>query len=232
MGVVLRRSADRHSRRDAGLVLVHSNQPHPREPGPESMFRGETMRYTYVAAWSMLGGLSLPVDGDPMELVSIGDCRFVLTRDPDDLLREVDRAAAVGNALLGVLAGVSEGDFASTLDCAIEEAVADRTRKTRDLTMLVFEAQGEVAALLDPQSSAEREEFIVALDAFDKQAVRRSHQPEIEAMKLALAIESHSPPRFTALADAGCTSQTTRLGRPSTASHSHWEGRALSRACR
>ena len=82
----------------------------------------------------------------------------------------------------------------------MEEIKAKRKKKTGGQTVLVVEAQGETDATLK-EPLREHDDFIVTFDAVDKQAVRQNHQPEIEAIKLAVAFESEIPSRFADLAE-------------------------------
>lgn len=75
-----------------------------------------------------------------------------------------------------------------------------RKQKIGAQAVLVFEAFGEAeASLKDP--CRELEGFIVTFDAVDKQAIKRVHQRDVEAMKLALAFESEMPSRFSLLSE-------------------------------
>lgn len=64
----------------------------------------------------------------------------------------------------------------------------------------VFETQGEIDATLQ-EPLHEHDTFIVAFDVVEKRRVRQIHQADIEAMKVAVALESDSPSRFVDLTD-------------------------------
>jgi hypothetical protein len=159
------------------------------------------MRYSYLAAWSVIGGISLPNDSEPIELCCSKNCRFVLTRNPDSLLANIERGAALGRLMLKNLFGLGgTAEFPIALEAEIEEIKAERKKKTGAYAVLVVEAHGEIDATIH-RPAQEREGFVVTFDAVDKQAVRRAHQSEIEAMKLAVAFESAVPSRFAALSE-------------------------------
>lgn len=63
---------------------------------------------------------------------------------------------------------------------------------------MVVEASGEIDASITGPFK-EHDAFIVTFDAVNKQAVARIHQPEVQAMKLAVALESETPSRFSLL---------------------------------
>lgn len=156
------------------------------------------MRYTYKAAWTVVGGMNLPKDTEPRELFRSDQCRFVLTNDPDDLLAEIDRSAAVGRLMLkGLVGQAGATDF---VESEVAEIRAERTKSAGAQTILVIEASGEIdASITEPFK--EHDAFIVTFDAVNKQAVVRIHQPEVQAMKLAVAFESETPSRFFLLSE-------------------------------
>lgn len=157
------------------------------------------MRYTYLASWSVIGGISLPNDSQPIELYSSKNCRFVLTCDPDSLLANIDREFALRRLMAKGAAGQpGTAEFPMALASEIEEIKAERKKKTGTRAVLVVEAYGEIDATIN-EPVGNREGFIVAFDVIDKQAVMQNHQSEIEAMKLAVAFESKVSSRFAAL---------------------------------
>jgi hypothetical protein len=159
------------------------------------------MRYSYSAAWSVIGGISLPNDSERIELYCSKSCRFVLTRDPDSLLGNVERGAALGRLMLkGLFGQRGTAEFPVALEAEIEEIKAERKKKTGVYPVLVVETHGEIDAAIH-KPVQELEEFIVTFDAVDKEAARRAHQSEIEAMKLAVGLESEVPLRFAALSE-------------------------------
>lgn len=155
------------------------------------------MRYSYKAAWSVVGGINLPKDEQLVEIYRTEHCRFVLTSNPNDLLAEIDRGFAVGRLMLW---GSGPSKLLSELAAEIEEIKAERTKKARSHAVLVFEATGEIDAVFK-EPVVERDGYLVTYDAVDKQALARVHRAEIEAMKLALAFESKEPSRFVHLAN-------------------------------
>ncbi|MEW5943813.1 MAG: hypothetical protein AB1710_08180 [Pseudomonadota bacterium] len=162
---------------------------------------GIMMRYSYIVAWSVVGGVNLPKDSQPIELYRSEHCRFVLTNTPDDLLAEIDRGSAVGRLMLKGLFGQSKAaKFPVALAAEIGEIKAERAKKAGAQAVLVVEANGQIDATLT-KPVGELEDFIVTFDAVDKQAVARIHRDEIEAMKLAVAFESETPSRFASLAE-------------------------------
>jgi hypothetical protein len=88
------------------------------------------MRYSYKAAWSVVGGIHLPNNAQPIELYRSARCRFVLTRDPVNLLADIDRASAVGRLMLKGLFGLrGTSEFSVALQAEIEEIKAERMKR-------------------------------------------------------------------------------------------------------
>lgn len=156
------------------------------------------MQYYYKAAWTISGGINLPKDSQPIELYRSEQCRFVLTNSPDILLVDVDRGAAVGRLMLKGFAGHT--DFAVAVKAEIDEIKAERAKSIGTQTTLIIEANGEIDATIN-RAFKEHKDFIVTFDAVNKQAVAQMHQSEIQAMKLAVALENDAPSRFAALAE-------------------------------
>jgi hypothetical protein len=159
------------------------------------------MRYIYKSSWSVVGGINLPKDAQQIELYKSPRCRFLLTNQPDILLADVDQRTALGRLMLKGLFGQGRAtEFPFALEAEIEEIRAERSKKVGSQAILVVEAIGEIdVELKDPY--IEHDGFIVTFDIVNKQTVARTHRAEIEAMKLALAFESESPSRFSALGD-------------------------------
>ena len=159
------------------------------------------MRYSYTAAWAVVGGISLRQDSPPIELACSRAFRFLLTRDPDAVLARVDEASAVGRLMLkGIIGQRGAADFPTALAAEIEQIKAERKKKIGGHAVLLFEAQGEIEATLK-EPLREHDTFIVTFDAVEKRRVRQMHKADIEAMKVAVAFESDAPSRFADLTD-------------------------------
>ena len=159
------------------------------------------MRYTYLASWSVIGGISLPNDSLLIELYSTKNCRFVLTRDPDNLLANIDRGYAFRRLMLKGLAGQrGTAEFPVALEAEIDEIKAKRKKEIGSRAVLIVEAHGEVNVTIN-KPVRDCEGFVVTFDAVDNQVVRLDHQSEIEAMKLAVAFESKVPSKFAMLSE-------------------------------
>ncbi len=159
------------------------------------------MRYIYKAAWSVVGGIFLPKDAQPIELYRSEHCRFILTNNPDILLTDIDTGLAVGRLMLTGLEDQRNAEFPAALEAAVQEIKTERANKFGSQALvLVVEANGEIDAKIG-ESSREYSEFIVTFDAVDKRKVARIHQSEIESMKLAVAFESEPPSRFSILGE-------------------------------
>lgn len=155
------------------------------------------MHYTYVEAWSVLGVI-LPEDIQSYEINNSKGCRFILTRDPDALLTITDRRVAISNFILGAggLSQLDSDDLA--FSSAIENIQSERRNIIKGQAVLIVEAQGNIeVSLKEPYK--EFDEFIVAFEAIDEDDVEKIikiHQSDIEAMKVALALEYETPLRF------------------------------------
>jgi hypothetical protein len=158
------------------------------------------MKYTYTAAWAVIGGINLREESRPIELASTENARFILTRDPDSLLAGVDESFAVGRLMLKGLVGRGPEGFQTALASEVEEIKAERKKKVGTHVVLLFQAIGEiVASVREPLH--ENDMFIVTFDTFEKNRVRQLHQTDIDAMKIAVAFETDAPARFAYVTD-------------------------------
>jgi hypothetical protein len=160
------------------------------------------MRYTYVAAWKVIVGVSLPAERQSTELFRSNLSNFVLTREPDPHLEIADRGAVLGTLMLKGLVGKSNED--NLYDSLKAELAKLRTARQKTIaggTVLVFKASGNIPVSFRKPLQHENNDFIVTFDALDKDSVRRRHHAEIQAMKGALALESDSYSTFASLMD-------------------------------
>lgn len=161
------------------------------------------MRYSYSAAWSIVGGISLPSGASPIELAPAENCRFILTSDPDELLAPVDRGAAAARLLLKGITGsgsVTANSYTTALQKEIQELRAERKAKAGSGPFLVLQASGEIPALTEGPRH-ETEEFILTFDAVNNDEIRQRHKQQADAMRSAVTLESESTLRFHALGD-------------------------------
>lgn len=155
------------------------------------------MHYTYVEAWSVIGVI-IPENTPSYEIGLSDCCRFVVTRNPDTLLTIIDRGLAVSNFMLGDGGLAKLEKDVTALPSAIKKIQTERKSKIIGQAVLVLEAQGDAEASLK-EPYREFGDFIVTfldLDAASITKLVKVHQPDIEAMKVALALDCEVPPRF------------------------------------
>ena len=159
------------------------------------------MNYIYVAAWSVIGGISLPNGSQLIDLFRVDRSRFVLTRQPDCLLSTIDIGTALGYLMLkGLFGQKGSTDFSAALASEVEQIKSERSKRIGSHAVLVYEASGEIEASVQ-EPLRELEDFIVTFDAIDKQELIRRHLPEIDSMMTAVALESKTPSKFGKLAE-------------------------------
>lgn len=170
------------------------------------------MRYTYIAAWTVVGGVSLPSDLPTVELFRSDQSCFVLTREPDVYLSTADRGFAIGSSMLhGFLGRTGEGNISDSLNTVIAKLRADRQKKVGNHAVLVYEASGDIDATI-PEISKEHDDFMVTFDAVDKDSIKKRHHADIRAMKLALSLEGDTAPKFTTLVgDVYLTTESSKV---------------------
>ena len=159
------------------------------------------MKYIYKASWSVVDGISLGKEPQTIVLLQSEKYRFFLTNNPDPLLLDIDRGTAIGRLMLkGFVGQRGTEEFPVALNAKTEEIKAERAKKVGSHPVLIVEAIGDIEAEIT-RPFREHEDFIVTFDCVNKKEVARTHKSEIEAMKLAVALENDPPSRFALLGD-------------------------------
>jgi len=159
------------------------------------------VKYSYTASWAVIGSLSLPGESTSKVLARTKDSEFVLTRDPDVFLAKADEASAIARLMLkGFLGKATSHDFETALTLEIEEIKAERKNRIGGKSVLVFNAQGEIDVSFH-KPMREHDRFILTFDAYKKNSVIAQYKSDIDAMKLAIALESDSLSHFASLSD-------------------------------
>lgn len=161
----------------------------------EPALRRETLRYTYVSAWKVIGGLNVASGDAPQLLHEDADCRITLTSNPDEPLAIVDKGNVAANLLLrGLFNAEKFPDPAAAVARELEELRTQRKEKSASVTVLVIEGFGTCEATIGKTSEVDG--LHLTFDAIDKNAVRNAHRERIASAKLAVAFESDPPSRL------------------------------------
>ena len=155
--------------------------------------------YTYVKAWKVIGGINLPAGVTSLVMSKSANSRFILTRQPNDHLQEIDRGNAVSHALLRGLFHADKAPYGERIAEAISAQQTERSAKSPKATILIAEGYGTATANLTYARAYDG--FVAVVDAIDKATIRAAHRAEYEAMKLALGFESEVPSSFEPFAE-------------------------------
>ena len=159
------------------------------------------LQYRYVAAWHLLGGVSLPAGVTTIELYGDGNRRFLLTSAPDGYLEPVDRASIIGSLMLrSMFHGENSRDLPSRIEAELPRYREERNRRFGSGTYLIFEASGAVHSST-PSVARQVSDFVIAFDVVDNASIRALSHDDILAMKLALGLEGQTAVRFDSVAD-------------------------------
>lgn len=156
------------------------------------------MRYSYTSAWSIVGGVMLPNGATETEIIASDRSRCVLSQNPDGLLEKLDQGLAVGNICLAGLQGATS--YSEGLQVAIDKIRNIRKESSQGHTIAVLQIYGETEFNISG-TMGERETFNLALDAVDLATLKQDCRGEIEAMKLAICLETTPPSRLGALSE-------------------------------
>jgi hypothetical protein len=166
------------------------------------MLEPKIMQGNYLAAYRLHGLVSLP-EGKDVELLSISEpsTTVVLTNQPDDLCRHLDRHNAIGTTMLTRIFTNVQGDFPTLLDAQLKTAKEARDKQGVGV-YLVLNSCGELG---EPNFAhrAEKDDFIVCFEAFSKTALRDKLRPIVNGVLAAvnLSIQDHYPSQQTFLGD-------------------------------
>jgi hypothetical protein len=142
------------------------------------------MKYRSIALYRVFG-IVVPKD-DNINLLSDADRAFraVLTRRPDEMCFESDRAFAVGFLLL--TGGIDQPE---RLKAELSSILETRRARFGDGPYLVIETNGEVKEFTS-QNIVETDDFIIHLDVPQNESIRVAVARQEAAVLLALALET------------------------------------------
>lgn len=159
------------------------------------------MRYKYISAWAIVGGVSLDEKFPLIELFSSNNSSFFLTKKPDDFLKNLDEAAAIAILMLkGLIGERGSTKFDDAINFETQKIQAERAIKIGVHTALIFQADGNIVASLN-ETATHLDSCTIVFDAVDKDFVKQAHQSSMEAMKVAIALERDGHVGFTNLAE-------------------------------
>jgi hypothetical protein len=159
------------------------------------------MRYRYIAACAIVGGVSLDAKTPLIELSRSESSSFFLVKDPDDFLRNIDEAGAISLLMLkGLIGERGTTEFDKAIDSEVQKIQIERRKIIGVNTVLIFQAEGDIVVSLN-ETVTNLDRCTIAFDAFDKDAAKQVHQSNMEAMKVAISLERDSHMGFVNLAD-------------------------------
>ena len=164
------------------------------------MATGEGVAYVYQASWLVQGNVALSKENASRELHVSPTSRHLLTLDPDGLLEVVDKRHALGRlSLVGFTGAKSIVDSGEQLAAEVDAIRRERRARTGGSPILFSEIRGEFR-LFGPMSLRKgRGGLWFTLDEIDLRALRNRHEDELNAMKVAVALEGEAPARLIPL---------------------------------
>jgi hypothetical protein len=159
------------------------------------------VKYRYVSAWAIIGGINLPVDSEPILLSFADNERFYLTKDPSSELAEVDRGAAIGRLMLKSMFGQrGPEELAAAIQTEIKLIRDERAARLGQhavlLALIQGEQDGDVIGDLNQVDNC-----FFAIDAFEKSPIKQRYSRAVESIKLAIGLEGTTLSKFELLAD-------------------------------
>lgn len=161
------------------------------------------MKYQYMAAWTVVGGIALPDKRPELELITTRYSRFLLTKNADSYLEIADKNIALRRLMLKRMIGQGNAaELPEALASEIKEIKAEREKIVGSYPVLIYETEGEIEVEMSKIHTVENKDYSIALglDLIDKPKLRETYQAHIDAMKMAIAFQSDTPSRFTEIA--------------------------------
>jgi len=147
------------------------------------------MRYTYINACRIVG-VNIPPDLEELEISTSASKNCVITRRPDSYLVNADQSMAIANHMLDRMFGGANGH--DTIEDAIAARMAtiqlERSKIVGADLVLIFSATGEAPVAIE-HVTYENKDFVITMDAVEKTPMRVRHRQQVEAIKLAIAVE-------------------------------------------
>ena len=144
----------------------------------------------YVSVWKLRGGSKLVTDKNSLLLARLNDPRIEahVTTDPEPYFRHIDQSAAIGALFLkGLFAENKKGSIQERIAAEIEVIKNGRKERTSAGVFLVLES---IKNIPTPDFKIRRDtsEFAVCFDAVDKDEIRESFRPTLDALLVALTL--------------------------------------------
>lgn len=169
---------------------------------PSSMQLPATkLRYRFVSVHRIVGLSALPEGKDlPLRLDYPG-AQATLTLDPNPPLAPIDRGTALGYLMLMGFQGHSAGpDILLAVEGLREERARERLERFPAAVFLVIEARGTVTSI-PADAARDLKDAILAFDAVDKEALKRTHQPLANAALTAMVLTLNTSSDVAAVLD-------------------------------
>jgi hypothetical protein len=146
------------------------------------------MRYQYVVAYQMLGGLTIRKGEREKVLYQEEGIRASLAPFESARLKELNQAYAVANSVLNrFLGGGPAGRFDEVVQAEQKKIEEVQRSQLKDAAILLIEMKGQVdVTLVSP--TFECEEFAVYWEALNGQPLLNKHKADIEAVVTGLLV--------------------------------------------
>lgn len=159
-----------------------------------------SMVYTHLRAWRVVGGLGMPIDSDRLQLAAGDNWSYTLLKDIDASFETCDQGMALSHlALQGIFGPADMATRENRLVSEVEEIRSARSKKIGGYPLLLFTGHGQIDVVIE-EPVKRGVNYILAFDAFDKDAIRQKYGHQQRSMQLALALESKSRVRFDQVA--------------------------------
>ena len=149
-----------------------------------------TIKVRYISVWKLRGGSKLVTDKDSLLLARLDNPRIEahVTVDPEQQFRYIDQSAAIGYLIVKALfAENKKGSIQERVDAEVEAIKTRRKDRIGNGVFLVLEGETDIPAT-DFKNRHDASEFAACFDAVDKDKIRESFRPVVDALLIAVTL--------------------------------------------
>ena len=133
------------------------------------------MEYTYTVAFKV-NGLCLPEGADEFVISESDEVQVIICSNTSKYSIHSDRGMAVGTLMFKGLTGQGrEGEFEAHIEAEVNSIKEERSEKYASGPFIVFIAKGQTEVDLS-KSTKEFGQFVILLDAVDKERIKASYK--------------------------------------------------------
>lgn len=151
------------------------------------------LKYKYICAWKMKDAFRYEDDIDTIELLKNDHFSFVVTKNPDPLLEELDKSKLAPWLFIS-------HDFYKKIPFTLQHRKEQRKAKIKNHPVLIFQAEDDIEIEFK-HSHHHINDFIINIWDDHEIDTQKRYQKIIESMKLSISLGTNNYTRFIHLTE-------------------------------